>query len=421
MTKQETNDRAPVQETLSNEERDILRQFREDREELARRLLYRTHYGAVGAIAEDVLGAVLRREIDGPEALDERLHEEADSACTYTSTNLRTVHASENWDAGLDEMGSDLFADVEDSGTLFGRLAYFAMRADIRERLGLMVGDESGAASSVDLDDEDTYPANAPDLDQEAVEDGAARTAFVLAWVDAEEREGRTYPGEDLDDVAPAHVPGRLRAWARDVVAEAFGATTLGDGIAEAWARADAEDLGRALALSCGGWTDGLGEQDLPEPIRLPSMGEDARLWVEPADFRADAPTIADLRRIEGSAEDPEAAAELILAAIESDSPEDALGVADRWLQGFGVESLDLPSPDHETDRGAVRYVNLGDTYAATLCYVEDAYTPVGRFVVADWGSLLEQAEEERTYATGEVRCGYCGEWTEPGECHESE
>ena len=116
MTKQETNDRGPVHETLSNEERDILRQYREDREELGRRLLYRAHYGAVGAIAEDVLGAILRSEIDGPEALDERLHEEADSACTYTSTNVRTVYASENWDAGIDEMGSDLFGDAEDCG-----------------------------------------------------------------------------------------------------------------------------------------------------------------------------------------------------------------------------------------------------------------------------------------------------------------
>ena len=51
------------------------------------------------------------------------------------------------------------------------------------------------------------------------------------------------------------------------------------------------------------------------------------------------------------------------------------------------------------------------DTYTATLAYVEDVYCPGGRFLVTDWGSLLEQAEQERTYATGETRCAYCGDW----------
>jgi len=248
-----------------------------------------------------------------------------------------------------------------------------------------------------------------PPLDREAVEEAAAREAFVLAWIDAEAEAGRTHPGERLDDVAPEHVPGRFRAWARDVVAGALGATTAGDGIAEAWARADAEDLGRALALSCGGWTDGLGAQDLPEPVGLPRMGEDIRLHVAPEDFRSDAPSAEDLRRI--AAPTAGDVAERIRAAIEEDSAEDALELADGLLGGFGVESIELPAPDDDTEGGTVRYVNLGDTYAATLAYVEDVYTPGGRFVVADWGSLLEAAEEERTYATGEVRCAYCGDW----------
>ncbi len=559
MTHAETTDRASALEALTADERDILRQYGEDAEELGRRMLYRAHYGTVRAIAEDVLGAILRAEIDGPEALDERLHEEADSACTYTSANLRAVYASENWDAGPDEMGADLFDGVEDCGTLFGWLAFFAMRADIRERLGLMVGDVEGSAAGLDLDDEDTYPANrtadedaeevcecedpgcacggtcaedatmtlqridmdgaavrlcddcagdasesgvfgtadddegdeepdsrwglcadggllcptcadggngslaateldpecpdddqwrivergevhenaecahcgyrgcyddedpTPDLDRETVEDAAARTAFVLAWASAEEDQGRTYPGEDLDDVAPEHVPGRFRAWARDVLAGALGATARGDGIAEAWACADAEELGRALALSVGGWTDGLGEQDLPEPVGLPSMDADGRLWVDPADYRADAPSVEDLTSAAGRADSPEDAARRIRTAIEDgEDAEDVLTLAGGLLCGFGVESLDLPAPDEDgSPCGSVRYVNLGDTYTATLAYVEDAYTPEGRFLVACWGSLLEQAEEERTYATGETRCAYCGDWTQPGECHE--
>lgn len=131
-------------------------------------------------------------------------------------------------------------------------------------------------------------------LNIEAVEASAARTAFVLAWADAEEREGRTYPGERLDDIAPSQVPGRFRAWARDMLSAALGATRTGDGIREAWARTEPEDLGRALALSCGGWTDGLGEQDLPEPVGLPHLDADGRLWVDPADYRADAPSDED-------------------------------------------------------------------------------------------------------------------------------
>lgn len=550
MTKQETTGRPSIEEVPSAEERDILRQYREDAEELARRLLYRAHYGNVRAIAEDMLGAILRGEIDGPDALDERLHEEADSACTYTSTNVRTLYASENWEAGLDDMGADLLADAEDCGTLFGRLAYFAMRADIRERLALVAED---SAPGLDIDDEDTYPANrsedpseglcecedpgcacggtcaedattalrridmdgepvrfcedcagdaldsgvfstvdeddddepddepapgdyvvesngfrlsvgivegahvgdfaededaedairehrastspdffpevwsvsdhgnvsryaedgfpweapAPEFDREAVEASAARTAFLFVWIDAEANAGRCYPGARLDDIAPEFVPGRFRAWARDVVTGALGATTEGDGIAAAWARADAETLGRALALSVGGWTDGLGEQDLPEPVGLPRMDADGRLWVDPADFREDPPSVEDLRRI--AAPTAGDVAERIRAAIEEDSPEDALEQADGLLGGFGVESIDLPAPDDDSDDGTVRYVNLGDTYCATLAYVEDVYG--SRFIVGAWGSLLEQAEEERTYATGETRCAYCGDW----------
>jgi len=126
-------------------------------------------------------------------------------------------------------------------------------------------------------------------IERDTIEESAARTAYVLAWADAEEREGRTYPGQDLDDAAPAETPEPFREWARDMLSAALGATTPGDGIGEAWARADAEEVGRALALSCGGWTDGLGEADLPEPVALPSMGEDSRLWIEPEDCRADA------------------------------------------------------------------------------------------------------------------------------------
>lgn len=567
---------------LTPSDLDALRDLRSDPEEHARRLLYREHYGDVRAHAADIMRDILSGSIADPDALGERLHEEADGsrAVFVYAGALRTVYASENWDAGPEELGFEDFASgVQSVPELMTRAAYWALRTDLRERLGLFVshppepgseearelGFDRDSLGGLDLDDADTYPANrseedaheacecsdpgcacggtcaeratatlrrvdfagepecsfcedcaadalasgvfagsedeapeeepapgdyvvssngfrlsvgivegahvgdfaehaeaedairehrartspqffpevwsvsdhgnvsryaeegfpwdppAPELDREAVETAAARTAFVLAWADAEERDGRTYPGSDLDEVAPDFVPGRFRAWARDVISGALGATTRGDGIAEAWARADAETLGRALALSCGGWTDGLGEADLPHPIGLPHLDADGRLHVEPSEFRADPPSVEELQRIAGRAEDPAGSAERILASIEHDSPEDALAMADAWLHGFGVESLDLPAPDDDSDAGTVRYVNLGDTYTATLCYVEDARTPGGRFVVSDWGTLLEQAEEERTYSTGEVRCPNCGDWTGAGSLDSEE
>ena len=113
MTFANDTDHAPAVEVLSDEERDILRQYREDAEELGRRLFYRAHYGNVRAIAEDLLGAIRTGEVDSTDGLDGRTCESVDAACTYTSANVRTVYASENWEAGPEELGSDLFEGVE--------------------------------------------------------------------------------------------------------------------------------------------------------------------------------------------------------------------------------------------------------------------------------------------------------------------
>lgn len=72
----------------------------------------------------------------------------------------------------------------------------------------------------------------------------------------------------------------------------------------------------------------------------------------------------------------------------------------------FGIEYLTLPTG------GEVAYVNTGDTYNATLLHVD------GEWIYSSWGDVYEAAEAERTEETGETRCGYCGEWSEPGECH---
>jgi hypothetical protein len=158
-------------DALTDEERDVVRQYRAGcYTALARRLLCRAHYDNVRAIAEDVLGAILRGEIDGPDGLEELLDEKEDSACAYTGANVRTLFASDNWEAGFGELGSEVLAGVEDCPTIFGRLAYYAMRLDIRERLKSLADEVDG----LDLYDEETYPANLDDdEDEEHGEAGA--------------------------------------------------------------------------------------------------------------------------------------------------------------------------------------------------------------------------------------------------------
>lgn len=75
----------------------------------------------------------------------------------------------------------------------------------------------------------------------------------------------------------------------------------------------------------------------------------------------------------------------------------------------FGIEYLELPTG------GEVAYVNTGDTYNATLLHVD------GEWIYSSWGDVYEAAEAARCEDTGEVRCGYCGEWSAPGECHSDE
>lgn len=72
----------------------------------------------------------------------------------------------------------------------------------------------------------------------------------------------------------------------------------------------------------------------------------------------------------------------------------------------YGVESLTAP-----TDLD-LYYLNTGDTYTATVA-VE--VTPDGRTsapFVTSWGDWLEDQERLHCEDTGEIRCGYCGEYT---------
>ena len=85
--------------------------------------------------------------------------------------------------------------------------------------------------------------------------------------------------------------------------------------------------------------------------------------------------------------------------------PDVALERCSEWIGGFGVESVAL------ADGTELLYVNKGDTYDATLCYVS------GRgFFVSSWGDVYEQADSDHEAESGNARCSYCGEWSERSE-----
>src|SRR5262245_61336987 len=85
--------------------------------------------------------------------------------------------------------------------------------------------------------------------------------------------------------------------------------------------------------------------------------------------------------------------------------PDFALERCAEWIDGHGVECLTL------ADGSELLYVNVGDTYRATLCYVP------GRGVfVSSWGDVYEAADRAREQDSGERRCTYCSEWAETGE-----
>lgn len=87
------------------------------------------------------------------------------------------------------------------------------------------------------------------------------------------------------------------------------------------------------------------------------------------------------------------------------------------WGDGFfGVEYAGFV--DDDIDRGGCWYLNAGDTYDATVCYLDDGYDidRGGDFFVSSWGDVYEGFENEAYEEDGEVRCGYCSAMTPCGE-----
>lgn len=274
----------------------------------------------------------------------------------------------------------------------------------------------------------------------EEVSQALARTVFASQWGDAIERAttARNYPereeserdaapegfelpnlsGCDLCDVAPHDkAPARFGAYARHVVAHVVARAWLehdGAAILERWHDMDAAELGHTLALDALGTGAAEWETDSDSEL-VPTWDCDGRLYLSLGEvWEPDEPTDADLRRLAPRALnllDPrdvrnaepsdDARAELVAAiraAMDEQSPTDALETVSDLLRAHGVERITLPDDDETT----LRYVNTGDTYSDTLTHDGT------RFRVQSWGAALEHAEERRTFETGESACPAC-------------
>lgn len=68
----------------------------------------------------------------------------------------------------------------------------------------------------------------------------------------------------------------------------------------------------------------------------------------------------------------------------------EVLNLANEILGGHGLERIDSEPKDYRSDPGASAvYVNMGDTYAATLLFDEVKVS----FRVLDWGTYVETEE----------------------------
>lgn len=128
----------------------------EDQVREAERVLYRAHYSHVRATAIDVLEDVLSGRIYDADALHTRLHEEAETAVTYTRDAERILFSSENSDAYEDETGEKA-PSVEAAAAM-------AFKADVRDLLGneYFLADEAHPAvpEGFDLWDDATWRAS---------------------------------------------------------------------------------------------------------------------------------------------------------------------------------------------------------------------------------------------------------------------
>lgn len=80
------------------------------------------------------------------------------------------------------------------------------------------------------------------------------------------------------------------------------------------------------------------------------------------------------------------------------------LSAAEKMLERLGILCFGIESVSC-ADR-SIDYVNLGDTYDATI--IQEG----NDFSVCSWGGWYEETENQHCEEEGETRCGYCGEFT---------
>ena len=89
--------------------------------------------------------------------------------------------------------------------------------------------------------------------------------------------------------------------------------------------------------------------------------------------------------------------------------------VADKLLtalhsdySSFGIECIS----EDEADFPTLLYLNMGDTYDLTICVEEGSNT----LFLASWGAWYEEKEREYCEENNEVRCSWCGSFTDMNE-----
>lgn len=96
--------------------------------------------------------------------------------------------------------------------------------------------------------------------------------------------------------------------------------------------------------------------------------------------------------------------------AIAKGAPnmESGFELAQEFLAKRGVEFHGVERVEENGSGKELSYLNAGDTYDTTLCCEGDG----DEWFVGSWGGWLEETEGKHSEEEGEVKCGWCGEWT---------
>jgi hypothetical protein len=109
----------------------------------------------------------------------------------YTYANAECLVASENEDAAFEEMGSNAVGGCDSYSAVMTRLAYFAMLADVNDRLGRMGDDDTDDNGGLTEDDiahltEECERRNGDAEDEGGPEPVMTSIGYVDLWKDGD-------------------------------------------------------------------------------------------------------------------------------------------------------------------------------------------------------------------------------------------